>query len=493
MTTEQQKTPQSKCQIDTNSSLTFSAKTMLTDLYQLTMMAGYLDSGKQDDIATFDLFIRRLPQDWGYAIANGIEDAIDYIISIRFEAEDINYLRSQGLFKEEFLDYLRTFKFKGDVCAMKEGTPVFPNEPILRVTAKRSQAQFLETALLNIINYQTLIASKASRIVHAAHGTKVVDFGLRRAQGEDAGMKGSRACYIAGVAATSNVKAGKEYGIPLSGTMAHSFDMSFSKEVEAFRAYAKSFPDNPTLLIDTYDTLQGANNAAIVAKEMESRGSMLGAVRLDSGDLCDLSKKVRKILDQQGLNHVKIFASGDLNEYKIDDLVRNNAPIDGYGVGTEMITGKPEPALSGVYKLVEDVDGPKIKLSSEKETLPGKKQVFRLFNCQAGYINDLIALQGEHAAEIVPAGSVELLEPVIRDGRRVRSKGSLDETREYSLKEVDMLPHEAKELKVQSSMQIYISPRLQALRNELVEKYASKRKEESGTDRPTDEQVKVNK
>src|SRR3989338_6955691 len=294
-------------------------KTMLTDLYQLTMNAAYFDNDK-DDIATFDLFIRKLPENWGYFIANGIEDAIDYATSIKFTDDDISYLRQQGIFDENYLTFLKDFKFEGEIYAVKEGTPVAPNTPILRVTAKRTQAQFLETALLNIINFQTMVATKANRVVNAADGAKVVDFGLRRAQEEDAAMTGARAAYIAGAVATSNVKAGKKYGIPISGTHAHSFVMSFEDEIDAFRAYVKTFPENATLLIDTYDTEQGARNAAIVAKELEAKGKRLGAVRLDSGDLTDLSIKARMILDESGLDYVRIVASNDLNEYKIEDM-----------------------------------------------------------------------------------------------------------------------------------------------------------------------------
>jgi nicotinate phosphoribosyltransferase len=414
-------------------------KTMLTDLYQLTMNAAYFGNDK-DDVATFDLFIRKLPQDWGYFIANGIEDALDYMTNLKFEAEDIDYLRGQKMFTEEFLDFLKDFKFEGDVYAVKEGTPIFSNEPIMRITAKRTQAQFVETALLNMINFQTMIATKANRVVNAAGKAKVVDFGLRRAQEEDGAMKGARACYVGGCVATSNVKAGQEYGIPISGTHAHSFVMSFPQELDAFRAYAKVFPNTPTLLIDTYDTLQGARNAAIVAKELEKQGKKLGAVRLDSGNLEDLAKKVRIILNEEGLDYVKILASNDLNEYKIDALLRANAPIDGFGVGTEMITAKPTAAIPGVYKLVEDNDGAKIKLSQEKKTLPGKKQVYRQTDDDGKYAKDIIALEGE-TVEGKP-----LLELMIAGGKRITEKRNLPEIRKYCLDEVAKLSDELKQL-----------------------------------------------
>ncbi|HIH24718.1 TPA: nicotinate phosphoribosyltransferase [Candidatus Woesearchaeota archaeon] len=408
-------------------------KTMLTDLYQLTMGAAYFDNGK-NDTATFELFIRKLPEKWGYFVAAGIEDAIDYATNIKFEDSDIQYLREQRLFSEDYLSHLKDLHFEGDIYAVKEGTPVFPNEPLLRVTGPRDQAQFLESALLNIINSQTLIASKASRVVNAAAPAKVVDFGLRRAQGEDAAMTGARAAYIGGCVATSNVKAGKEYGIPISGTHAHSFVMSFDTELDAFRAYTKTFPDNATLLIDTYDTEIGARNACVVAKELKAKGHKLGAVRLDSGDLADLSKKVRKILDDANLPYVRIVASNDLNEQKIAQLGEKGAKIDGYGVGTEMITAKPVAAISGVYKLVEDGDGAKIKLSSGKTTYPGAKQVYRVSNPDGTFSHDLLALDSERC------DGTPLLEPAVIGGERVSTRRPLKEIRDYSLAAIAELP-----------------------------------------------------
>jgi nicotinate phosphoribosyltransferase len=434
-------------------------KTMLTDLYQLTMDAAYVDNQK-DEIATFDLFIRKLPEDWGYYIANGIEEAVDYLTNLQFTDEDVEYLRKQGIFQEEFLEFLRTFRFEGDVYAVKEGTPIFANEPVLRVTAKRTQAQFLETTLLNIINFQTMIASKASRVVNAAGNAKVADFGLRRAQGEDAAMLGARAAYIAGAFATSNVKAGLEYGIPITGTHAHSFVMSFPNELDAFKAYVKTFPNNPTLLIDTYDTIQGAKNAVTVAKELEQQGKRLGAVRIDSGNLADLSKEVRKIFDKAALKYVRIVASNDLNEYKIENLRELGAPIDAYGVGTEMITAKPVAAIPGVYKLVEDDDGAKIKLSPGKKTLPGKKQIYRRVDEDGKYQKDIIAMEDE------VMGGNPLLELAVKAGKRAREKPSLAQTREYCLAEVRKLPDWLKKARVAQQYQVEVAPKL----NDVVER-----------------------
>lgn len=439
-----------------------SNKTMLTDLYQITMNAAYHDNNK-DDMATFDLFVRKLPEDWEYFIVAGIEEAIDYATNIKFEQSDIEYLASQNLFKKEYLEFLKDFKFEGDIYAIKEGTPIAPNTPILRVTAKRTQSQFLETTLLNIINYQTMIASKASRIVNAAQGKNIVDFGLRRAQGEDAAMKGARAAYIAGAVGTSNVAAGKEYGVPISGTHAHSYVMSYPTELEAFRSYVKTFPDHSTLLIDTYDTLQGARNAAIVAKELEEHGHKLKAVRLDSGDLIGDSEKVREILDSEGLNYVKIIATNDLNEYKIAEHLAKGAKIDAYGVGTEMITAKPVAAISGVYKIVEDTDGAKIKLSEGKKTYPGIKQVYRV-ETEKGYDHDVLTLDGE-STTLKP-----LLEKVVENGYRLMPKRDLKEIREYCLNEIAKLPEHAKRLHA-NPYELKISAKLEGLVDELTEKY----------------------
>ncbi|MCX6992733.1 MAG: nicotinate phosphoribosyltransferase [Kiritimatiellaeota bacterium] len=433
-------------------------KAMLTDLYELTMMAAYVD-GRKDDTATFELSIRTLPEGWGYYIANGIEDAIDYLTGIRFDRRDIAFLKKKGLFKQSFLDFLERFRFAGEVHAVREGTPIFPNEPILRVTAKLTQAQLVESALLNMINFQTMIASKASRVVNAAaRGNAVVaEFGLRRAHEEDAGLKGARAAYIAGAVGTSNVKAGMEYGIPLAGTMAHSFIMSFSTELEAFRAYARTFPDRSTLLIDTYDTLQGAEHAAIVGRELAAAGKQLGGVRLDSGNLGALAKKVRTLLDDHGLAKVRIVASSDLNEYKIEALVKADAPIDIYGVGTDLIAAKPVAAIPGIYKLVADNGGARMKLSPEKRSAPGKKQVFRCVGADGKYAQDIVALHDEQIA------GVPLMTLAVKNGRRVRPKPALERIRDYALGEVAKLPNKFKGIDVPSSYPVETAPALKAL------------------------------
>ncbi len=438
-------------------------KTMLTDLYQLTMNAAYFDNQKDKETATFDLFIRKLPENWGYFVANGIEDALEIATNIKFEDDEIEYLRLQNIFSEAYLNYLKDFKFSGDIYAVREGTPIAPNTPILRVTGKRSEAQLLESVLLNTINFQTLIASKASRIVNAAYPASIANYGLRRAQGDDASILGSRASYIAGDIGTSNVMAAKIYRIPPKGTMAHSFVMSFDNEIDAFRAYVKTFPENAILLIDTYDTIEGARNTTIVAKELEQKGHRLGAVRLDSGDLCELSKKVRQILDDAGLNYVKIVASNDLNEYKIAELKRNGARIDGYGVGTEMVTAKPESAIPGVYKLVEDNHGGKIKLAEGKKSYPGKKQLFRVSE-EDNYSHDILALENEEI------NGEPLLELAVKAGELVREKENLQTIRQRVLSSVAKLPDEVKKVKA-TPYRVEISKGLQKLVDELTAKF----------------------
>lgn len=395
---------------------------LLTDLYQLTMGEMYLTQGKNDQ-STFDLFMRGMPKDWGYLVAAGIDEAVDTVTNLRFEDSDINFLNDQQLFRSDFLNYLREFKFRGDIKAMPEGTVFFPNEPIMRITGRRIEAQFLETVLLNTVNFQTLIASKSSRIVQAAQGRPVMEFGLRRAQGQDAAMKGARASYIAGFASTSNVLAGREYGIPLSGTMAHSAVTSFPSELEAFRAYAEIYPDNTTLLIDTYDIRNGIGNAITVGQELATHGHQLRAVRIDSGELASEAVHARVRLKVAGLDYVKIIVSNDLNEFKINQLLERGAPIDGFGVGTENIVGKPAAALSGVYKLVADEDGPKMKLSSGKKSYPGVKQVWR--KLRDGLLDyDVMGLETDQL------DGDPLLVSFVENGQRVRLVDSLEQIRQ---------------------------------------------------------------
>ncbi|MFC1803742.1 nicotinate phosphoribosyltransferase [Thermoproteota archaeon] len=441
-------------------------KALLTDLYQLTMVASYFDHNKMDEVATFEMFIRSLPQDWGYFIAAGIDEAVDYVCQLQFTDEDISYLQVLNLFKPEYLDYLRDFKFKGNITTIREGTPFTSETPIIRVTAKRPQAQLIETILLNLVNFQTMISSKASRIVNAAGKATVIDFGLRRAHGSDAGIKGARSTYIAGVGATSNVEAAKIYDIPPSGTMAHSFVMGFSDEIDSFRAFAHTFPNNTVLLIDTYDTLEGARKAATVAMEMEKEGHRLLGVRLDSGEMESLAEQVREILDDSGLDYVRIVLSSDLNEYKIEKYTRVNTPVDFYGVGTEMITAKPVAALSGVYKLVEDTLGPRIKLSESKRTYPGRKQVYRVMDEDGVFLFDVLEFEGEYYE------GIPLLEQVVKDGKRTRDAVPLKAVREYCLSCVERLPEGVKKVRVTEPYQLKIGPELMSLTERLFAQYS---------------------
>ncbi|MDR3051675.1 MAG: nicotinate phosphoribosyltransferase, partial [Oscillospiraceae bacterium] len=377
--------------------------TMMTDLYELTMMNGYLHAGMQRHRAVFDLFYRKQGETTAYALAAGLEQVIDYIHNLHFTSEDIGYLRSLGIFQPRFLDALADFHFTGDIDAVPEGTVVFPGEPMLRVFAPIMEAQLVETALLNIVNHQTLIATKASRVVQAAQGDGVLEFGLRRAQGPDAGIYGARAAIIGGCAATSNVLTSQMYGIPVRGTHAHSWVMSFPTELDAFRAYAEVFPENCLLLVDTYNTLKsGVPNAIQIFRELRAKGYEPAGIRLDSGDLASLSRRARRMLNEAGFEKARIFASGDLDEEVIWDLKAQGAAVDVWGVGTRMITSMDHPALGGVYKLAaEEVDGrlvPRIKISEnpEKITNPGLKQLLRLYERESGKaIADLIALEDE--------------------------------------------------------------------------------------------------
>ena len=389
---------------------------MMTDLYELTMMYGYFQNGMTDRTAVFDLFFRKTSENSSYAVMAGLEQLIDYVQNLHFDANDIAYLRSLGLFSEPFLDYLARFRFTGDLYAIEEGTVVFPYEPLVRVTAPIMEAQLLETAMLNIINHQTLIASKAARVCMAAEGDLVMEFGLRRAQGPDAGIYGARAAIIGGCGATSNVLTGQMYGVPVAGTHAHSWVMSFPDELTAFRTYAKTFPDACLLLVDTYDTLRsGVPNAIRVFDELRAAGHEPMGIRLDSGDLAYLTRQARKMLDEAGYPNARICASGDLDEVLIRDLKTQGACINTWGVGTKMITSEDCPALGGVYKLsAEIVDGqtiPKIKISENpaKVTNPGVKKIYRIYNPDGMAMSDLILLEHE---TVDPSKPLTLFHPV---------------------------------------------------------------------------------
>ena len=438
---------------------------LFTDFYELAMCASYFDN-KKFEPATFDLFIRRLPPNRSYLLFAGLEQVLRYLESVRFTEEHLAYLKTQG-FNQPFLDYLRDFKFTGEVWATPEGTVAFPCEPLIRVTAPIIEAQLVETFLLNTVNLQTMIATKASHVVNAAKGKTVIEFGLRREHGIDAGMKVARTSYIAGCQGTSNVLAGLAYGIPVFGTMAHSFIMSYPNEIDAFRAFAKTFPNKSTLLIDTYDDLAGAEKAAKVAKELEKKGYKLGGVRLDSGDLTEISKKVRKLLDAKGLRYVKIFASGDLDEFKIAELLKNGAEIDAFGVGTKMGTSADKPYVDVIYKLCETMnDGkfsPIMKLSEGKATLPGRKQVYRFKDRKGNYTKDMIALADEKV------DAQPLLIKVMEKGKITTDLPSLEEIRAAAAENLSKLPAKYKKLDA-AEYPVKLSQNLENLRKSLKKK-----------------------
>lgn len=468
--------------------------TMLTDLYELTMMYGYWKKGMGRNRAVFDMFYRATSETTAYAIAAGLEQVIDYINNLRFEEHDIEYLRSLNLFDEEFLNYLRGFKFTGDIMAVPEGTLVFSYEPIVRVTAPIMEAQLLETALLNIVNHQTLIATKASRVVQAADGGTVLEFGLRRAQGPDAGIYGARAAVIAGCKATSNVLTGEMFGIPVGGTHAHSWVMSFPDELEAFRAYAEIFPTNCMLLVDTYDTLgSGMPNAIKVFGELRARGYEPVGIRLDSGDLAYLSRECRRMMDEAGFSNAKVFASGDLDEELIWDLKAQGAAIDVWGVGTRLITSQDCPALGGVYKLAaEEVDGkfvPKIKISENpaKVTNPGQKMLYRLYDSAGMAVADLITLDHERIDESKPLTIFDpvdtwkkltltnfkarrLLVPVFEGGRQVYESPQLIDIQAYCQRELDTFWAQYKRLRNPHRYKVDLSDELWMLKHTMLQR-----------------------
>jgi nicotinate phosphoribosyltransferase len=413
---------------------------LLTDLYQLTMAACYFDQGMNDE-ATFSLFIRKYPKNRGYFVATGLSEALEYLATLHFSDDDLAYLESTGLFRAPFLDYLKTLRFTGEVHALPEGSIFFKDEPVLEVSAPIIEAQLVETFLINAVNLQTMIASKAARSVYAAQGRPLVDFSLRRTQGSDAGLKAARASYLAGFAGTSNVLAGKLYGIPSFGTMAHSYVTSFAEEIEAFRVFAQNFPNRATLLIDTYDDMAGARKAARVAREMAARGERLRAVRLDSGDMADLSRKVRRLLDQEGLDYVHIMASGSFDETKITEVLEAGGQIDSFAVGTKMGVSADAPYFDIAYKLVKYADHPVMKLSTGKVTLVDKKQIWRTFDDEGLMNRDTISLR----EETLPSG-VALLQPVMRRGAPVAPVPSLEDSRDYFSQQYALLPEAYKAL-----------------------------------------------
>lgn len=413
-----------------------TATALSTDLYELTMLAGYVEAGRHESVtATFELFVRHLPPHRNYLVAAGLHSLLDYLEALHFSDDEVRWLRNLPAFRSlpiAFFDYLRRFAFEGDVSAIQEGTPMFANEPLVQVTAPLGQAQIIETAALAIVNFQTTIASKAARIVHAAGSKPVIEFGARRAHGTEAALYAARSAYVGGCAGTSYVEAGRRFDIPLSGTMAHSWVLSAANEIEAFSDYTRLFGDRSTLLLDTYDTIAAAR--AIVAA-----GLRPPAVRLDSGDTIALSRAVRAILDDAGLRETQILVSGDLDEHVIAHMRAENAPIDAFGVGTSLVTSIDAPALGGVYKIValreHGIDRSVMKQSEGKTTWPGRKQVWRTSD-DGRATGDLIDIAGQ----IGPVGGAPLLEPVMRSGRRIHPSPTLDAIRDGRAAHLQTLP-----------------------------------------------------
>lgn len=424
---------------------------LVTDLYELTMAAVYHAHGHHDH-ATFELSMRSLPPERNFAIVAGIADVTTYLERLRFDARSLAYLASLDRFDRGFLDFLAGLRFTGDLWAMPEGTPVFAGEPVLRITAPLIEAQIVETFVLNAVGHQTMVASKAARVALAAAGRPFVDFGARRSHAADAALKGARAAYLGGAAATSLVLAGLEYGIPVSGTMAHSYILAHASEEEAFRRYARAFPSDAVLLIDTYDTIEGARIAARVACDLADEGVTVGAVRLDSGDLGTLAGKVRSILDEAGAPQVRILVSGGLDEHDVERLVTAGAPIDGFGVGTRMVTSEDAPSLDVVYKLVEDATGPKMKTSTGKVTLPGVKQVYRAEH-HGMLQGDVIGLaRGEHIA------GTPLLRPIMTAGRVTTPPDTLEAARHRCRETLALLPPALQRLAPGPAYPVTVSP-----------------------------------
>lgn len=430
---------------------------LLTDLYELTMAASYFENSMVEP-ATFSLFIRNYPHGRSYFVAAGLEQVLDYVANFHFSESDLAYLDRTGLFSDDFLEYLKTMRFTGSIYGLAEGEVFFIDEPILEVTAPIIEAQILETFVINTASLQSMIATKAARCVHAARGRRLVDFSLRRSQGIDAGLKVARSTYIAGFVATSNVLAGKLYGIPISGTMAHSYISSFEDEIEAFRAFARSFPQKTILLIDTYDTVAGARKAAIVGQEMAKEGHKLLGVRLDSGDMTLLSQQVRNVLDEAGLRDVEIFASSGFDEYKIARTLKEDARIDAFGVGTKMGVSADAPYFDMAYKLVQYGERPIMKLSTGKVNLAGEKQVFRKTDHQGQFLEDIIGTRDETIEAACP-----LLEPVMQDGKLLRKHPSLKEIRERFRKNFAALDEKYKTLDGAHLYPVKLSARLSAL------------------------------
>ena len=436
-----------------------STDSLFVDLYELTMAQAYLQNGQTGD-ATFSLYFRNFPSNRAYYVFCGLESSVHYLQNLRFSDTDLQALDRLQLFDKELMDYLSSFRFTGSVRAMREGEIFFPNEPVIEVSGPIIECQIAETFLINQVNLESMLATKAARVVDAAAGRQVVDFASRRTHGLDAGIKFARSSYIAGFDGTSNVRAASLFGIPAVGTMAHSYISTFDSEMKAFSSYARSFPDSSTFLVDTYDTIEGVRNAAKIAHSMADRGSRLRAIRLDSGDMNSLSKQARDLLDEAGLHDVRILASSGLDEYSISDLVQSGAPIDGFGVGTRVGVSADAPYTDFVYKLVEYGGRPAMKYSAGKESLPGPKQVKREFDRDGKIVADTIDV---YAGPVTGTDDSYLLTPVMSDGCLISSLPNLKEIRSFHRTRTAALPDSLKGVRPVGSIQVDVSEALEQL------------------------------
>jgi nicotinate phosphoribosyltransferase len=437
-----------------------AASPLLTDLYQLNMIQAYLDHG-ETQTAVFEFFVRKLPAGRGFLVAAGLEQALDFLEHLRFSPEELDWLKTTGRFENELLDYLAALRFTGDVQAMPEGTVFFANEPILRVTAPLPEAQLVETRLINILHFQSLIAAKAARMVLSAPSKLLVDFGLRRAHGAEAGLFAARASYIAGFSGTATTLASKLYGIPIYGTMAHSFVQAYNDEMAVFEAFARSRPENLILLIDTYDTERAARKVTSLAPRLKAAGIAVRGVRLDSGDLVALSKSVRRILDDAGLGDMTIFASGGLDEDELARFAREGAPIDGFGIGTSLTTSFDAPALDCAYKLQEYAGLPRRKRSTGKATWPGRKQVWRQYGPDGRMRQDILSLETDNQP------GEPLIQDVMRNGRRLQPAPTLAEIRARTARDLERLPEPVHRLEPDAGYPVIVAEALKHLAGEV--------------------------
>jgi nicotinate phosphoribosyltransferase len=447
---------------------------LLTDLYQLNMMQAYLDTG-MTETAVFEFFIRKLPEDRGFFLAAGLEQLLDFLQAAHFSEAELCWLKRSGRFKSNLLDYLADFRFRGDVHAMPEGTVFYPDEPIVRVTAPMPAAQLIEPRVINLLQFQTLIASKAARMKLAAPDRALVDFGLRRAHGAEAGLMAARASYLAGFAGTASVPADPLFGVPIFGTMAHSYIQAHAEERQAFLDFARARPDSVVLLVDTYNTLNGVRKVIEIAPLLRDEGITVSGVRLDSGDLVELSRETRRLLDDAGLNDIQIFVSGGIDEYELLEFAAADAPIDGVGIGTALTTSEDAPAFDCAYKLQEYADTPKRKRSEGKATWPGRKQVYRSYDQQAVMQGDLLTVDGaEPSAGFEDA--VPLIEPVMREGERTGAADILQNARGRADRQLSGLPEALRKLQRGSIYPVAISNELKALAKKVNEEIERERK-----------------